>query len=141
LVPVSAFVTNRKLMDEVFQPGMEGSTYGGYPLACVAVNAALDVIEQDNLAERSAELGTILKKKILDIASRSSKVKEVRGTGLFIGIEVNDGDAMAYCRKMLDYGILANDSHGHTIRVSPPLIITNAEIDYICERLEKVLIG
>ncbi len=141
LVPVSAFVTNRKLMDEVFQPGMEGSTYGGYPLACVAVNAALDVIEQDNLAERSAELGTVLKKRILEIASRSSHVKEVRGEGLFIGIEVNDGDAMAYCRKMLDYGILANDSHGHTIRVSPPLIITNAEIDYICERLEKVLIG
>lgn len=141
LVPVSAFVTHRKLMDEVFQPGTDGSTYGGYPLAGVAVNAALDVIEQDDLAGRSAELGKILKKKILDIASRSSHVKEVRGEGLFIGIEVNNGDAMGYCRKMLDLGILANDSHGHTIRVSPPLIITEQEIDYICERLEKVLVG
>lgn len=140
LIPLSVFMTNAKLMDICFQPGQDGSTYGGYPLACVAGIAALDVIVNENLAERSAKIGAILKKKIEGIASRSTHVKEVRGRGLFIGIEVNNGDAMYYCRKMLELGLLANDSHGHTIRISPPLIITEEEVDYIVERLEKVLI-
>lgn len=140
LVPVSAFVTNSKLMDMVFQPGREGSTYGGYPLACVAGIAALHVIADEDLVERSTQKGATLKKRILDIAQRSSKVKEVRGRGLFIGIEVNDGDAMAYCRKLLNLGMVCNDSHGHTLRVSPPLIVDDSHLDYICERLEKVLV-
>ncbi len=76
----------------------------------------------------------------MDVAARSKHVKEVRGRGLFIGIEVNNGDAMAYCRKLLDLGLLANDSHGHTIRISPPLIINEREVDYIVERLEKILV-
>jgi ornithine--oxo-acid transaminase len=140
LVPLSVFIANSSIMDMCFQPGQDGSTFGGYPLACVAGNAALDVIVNDDLPARSASQGTILKKKILEIASRSSHVKEVRGRGLFIGIEVNAGDAMVYCRKLLDLGVLANDSHGHTIRISPPLIINNKEIDYLLERLEKVLV-
>jgi ornithine--oxo-acid transaminase len=140
LVPVSVLVANGELMDMVFQPGRDGSTYGGYPLACVASNAALDVITGEELPRRSAAMGKILREKILDIANRSSHVKEVRGRGLFIGIEVHNQDAMAYCRKLLDLGVLANDSHGHTIRVSPPLIITEEEMDYLAERLEKVLV-
>jgi ornithine--oxo-acid transaminase len=140
LVPVSVFVTNSELMDIVFQPGRDGSTFGGYPLACIAGLASLDVIEGEKLADCSEKMGAILKKKILDVASRSKHVKEVRGSGLFIGIEVNNGDAMAYCRKLLQLGLLANDSHGHTIRISPPLIINEAEIDYIVERLDKVLV-
>ena len=140
LVPVSVMVTNSHLMDLTFQPGRDGSTYGGYPLACVAGNAALDVIVGENLAEKSAKMGEILKKKIMDVASRSQHVKEVRGRGLFIGIEVKNGDAMVYGRKLLDLGMLANDSHGHTIRISPPLVINESEIDYIVERLEKVLV-
>ncbi|MDH3939224.1 MAG: aminotransferase class III-fold pyridoxal phosphate-dependent enzyme, partial [candidate division Zixibacteria bacterium] len=114
--------------------------FGGYPLACVAGNAALDVITSEDLTGRSEHMGAILKKKIDDIAARSAHVKEVRGKGLFIGIEVNNGDAMVYCRKLLDMGLLANDSHGHTIRISPPLIIDENDIDYIVERLEKVLV-
>jgi ornithine--oxo-acid transaminase len=140
LVPLSIFVTNSKLMDMAFQPGRDGSTYGGYPLACVAGNAAIDVIVNEKLAERSHKMGEILKKKILDIAARSSHVKEVRGRGLFIGIEVKSGDAMQFCRKLLDIGLLANDSHGHTIRVSPPLIIDEKELDYIADKLEQVLV-
>jgi len=140
LLPLSVFITNTNLMDMAFQPGSDGSTYGGYPLACVAGSAAIDVIVNDKLPENSQKMGAILKKKILDIAQRSSHVKEVRGRGLFIGIEVKSGDAMTYCRKLLDIGMLANDSHGHTIRISPPLIITENEIDYITERLEKILV-
>lgn len=141
LVPLSVFVTNAKIMDMVFQPGREGSTYGGYPLAMVAGNAAIDVIINEKLLENSARVGAYLKKKIETIAARSPHVKEVRGRGLFIGIEVKSGDAMSFCRKMLDLGLLANDSHGHTIRISPPLIVTEGDADYIVERLEKVLIG
>ncbi len=140
LVPLSCFLTNSKIMDMCFQPGQDGSTFGGYPLACVAGNAALDVIVGEDLPQRSAQMGKILKDKIVAIAARSSHVKEVRGRGLFIGIEVKNGDAMVYCRKLLDLGVLANDSHGHTIRISPPLIINNSDIDYLVERLEKVLV-
>ncbi|RKX24522.1 MAG: ornithine--oxo-acid transaminase [Candidatus Zixiibacteriota bacterium] len=140
LVPLSVLITNTKIMDMVFQPGRDGSTFGGYPLACVAGIAALDVLIKEDLPGRAAKYGEILKKKIEDIASRSSHVKEVRGRGLFIGIEVKNGDAMVYCRKLLELGVLANDSHGHTIRISPPLIITEKEIDYLVERLEKVLV-
>lgn len=141
LIPVSAFVTNTKIMDMVFTPGRDGSTYGGYPLACVAGIAALDVLVDENLPARAEKMGAILRKKIEEIASRSPQVKEVRGRGLFIGIEVKNGDAMVYCRKLLELGLLANDSHGHTIRISPPLIIDESHIDYICERLEKVLVS
>lgn len=141
LLPLSALVTNGELMDLVFTPGRDGSTYGGNPLACAAGIAALDNHVADRLSERSAETGAKLKSRLEEIASRSKVVKEVRGRGLFIGVEVKDGDAMKYCRQLLDMDLLANDSYGHTIRISPPLTINDSEVDYICERLEKVLVG
>jgi len=140
LAPLSVMVTNTQLMDMVFSPGSDGSTFGGYPYACACGLAALDVIQGEKLAEQSAQKGKVLKKRILDIAAKSPHVKEVRGRGLFIGIEVKSGDAMHFCRKLLDMDMLANDSHHHTIRISPPLIINDAEMDYIIERLEKVLL-
>lgn len=140
LVPLSCFVTNSKLMDSAFQPGRDGSTYGGYPLACVAGNAALDVIVEEKLVENSQKVGSYLADKIREIAKRSDVVKEVRNRGMFIGVEVKDGDAMKYCRKMLDLGIMANDSHGHTIRISPPLVLTESEADLIADTLEAVLV-
>ena len=140
LVPLSVLVTNSELMDLVFYPGRDGSTYGGYPLACVAGCAALDVLIEEDLPGRAAKYGPILKKKIEDVCKRSKHVKEVRGLGLFIGIEVKNGDAMVYCRELLKLGVLCNDSHGHTIRISPPLVINEEEMDYLVERLEKVLV-
>jgi ornithine--oxo-acid transaminase len=140
LVPLSVLVTNSDLMDLVFYPGRDGSTYGGYPLACVAGCAALDVLIEEDLPGRAAKYGPVLKKRIEEVCKRSSHVKEVRGMGLFIGIEVKNGDAMQYCRKLLKLGVLCNDSHGHTIRISPPLVIGEAEMDYLVERLEKVLV-
>lgn len=140
LAPVSVMVTNGELMDLAFKPGSDGSTFGGYPFACACGLAALEVIENEHLPERSAQMGKILKSRIDEIASRSRHVKEVRGRGLFIGIEVKSGDAMVFCRKLLELDLLANDSHHHTIRISPPLIINDNEADYIADRLEKVLI-
>ncbi|RMD58796.1 aspartate aminotransferase family protein [Candidatus Parcubacteria bacterium] len=139
MLPLSAFVTNSEVMNLVFQPGRDGSTFGGYPLACVAGLAALEVITKERLVENSARRGLELKARIQEIAKHSPLVKEVRGRGLFIGIEVKGGDAMKYCQQLLGYGLLVNDSHGHTIRISPPLIIGGREINYLCRRLEKVL--
>lgn len=141
LLPLSALVTNSHLMEIVFTPGKDGSTYGGNPLACACGIAALDNHVADRLSQRSAESGAKLKASLEDIASRSDKVKEVRGRGLFIGVEVHGGDAMKYCRELLKLNVLANDSYGHTIRMSPPLTISAEEIDFIVERMEKVLIG
>ena len=140
LVPLSVFVTNAKSMDMAFQKGSDGSTYGGYPLACVAGIAALDVFEEEKMAESSARQGKKLKQKIEQIASRSTHVREVRGKGLFIGIEVKNNNAMDFCRQLLDLGVIVNDSHGHTIRISPPLNISDDEIDFLTSRLERVLV-
>lgn len=140
LVPLSAFITNARIMDMIFSKGSDGSTFGGYPLACVAGTASLKVFEEESLAEQSAAKGKILKKRIKKIADRSPYVKEVRGLGLFIGIEVKDGNAMEFCRKLLDLGLVVNDSHGHTIRISPPLVINEQEMDFMVDRLEKVLV-
>jgi len=140
LVPLSVFITNAKIMDMVFSKGSDGSTFGGYPLACVAGAAALKVFEEEKLAEKSAQKGKILKEKIEAIAEKSSHVKEVRGKGLFIGIEVKEGNAMEFCQKLLKLGLIVNDSHGHTIRISPPLIINEEEMDFMVKQLEKVLV-
>ena len=141
LIPLSVLVTNAELMNMAFGPGSDGSTYGGYPLAMVAGNAAIDVFLDEKLSEKSALTGEAMKKKIIEICERSEHVKEVRGKGLFIGIEVKNGDAMLFCRQLLELNMLANDSHGHTIRISPPLIINKDEQNYILERLEDVLVG
>ena len=140
-VRLSVFITNRELMDLAFNIGSDGSTFGGYPLACVAGIAALDVLKKESLPERAAEQGKKLMLKLRDIAARSPHIKEIRGKGLFIGIEVKKGNAMEFCRQLLAQGLLANDSHGHTIRISPPLTITDEEIDYMVSRLDRVLVG
>lgn len=140
LVPLSVFITNAKLMDMAFNVGSDGSTFGGYPLACVAGVTALGVIEEEKLAEASARQGARLMKAIRHLADRSPHVKEVRGKGLFIGIEVKAGNAMAFCRKLVKLGLIINDSHGHTIRVSPPLNISDEDADLLVDRLGQVLL-
>jgi ornithine--oxo-acid transaminase len=140
LVPLSVFVTNAQLMDMAFNVGSDGSTFGGYPLACVAGVTALGVIEDEKLAEASARQGARLKQAIQQLAERSPHVKEVRGKGLFIGIEVKERNAMVFCRKLVELGLIINDSHGHTIRVSPPLNITDEDADLLVHRLGQVLL-
>ncbi|MFO7885468.1 MAG: ornithine--oxo-acid transaminase [Desulfobacteraceae bacterium] len=140
IIPLSAFITHRDIMDMVFSKGSDGSTFGGYPLACVAGTAALKVLRDEKLAEKSAAKGKILMQKLQDLAERSPHVKEVRGKGLFIGIEIKEKNAMELCRKLLSHGMVTNDSHGHTIRISPPLIIDDSEIEFMVEQLKKVLL-
>jgi ornithine--oxo-acid transaminase len=138
LVPLSAFVTNKNIMDLVFSTGSDGSTYGGYPLACIAGIAALDVLKNEKLSSRSSKKGKFLKEQLIKITKKSPYVKEVRGRGLFIGIEVY-GNAFNFCKQLLKEKILVNDSHGHTIRISPPLIINDYMMAFLCKKIEKVL--
>ncbi len=135
--PVSAFVGTRDLMS-VFNPGSHGSTFGGNALAARIGLEALAVIEEEHLVERSAEMGGYLLDRLR--AMRSNIVKDVRGRGLWVGVEVdpNVTSARSLCDELLANGILSKDTHGTVLRFAPPLTITRDEIDWGMERIERV---
>ena len=138
MYPVSAFLADDELMN-VFTPGSHGSTYGGNPLACAVADAALDVLVEEKLAERSAELGAYMLERVK--ALDSAHVKEVRGAGLWLGVELHPeaGGARRFCEALKHEGMLCKETHTHTIRFAPPLVIERAEVDWALERIEKVL--
>jgi ornithine--oxo-acid transaminase len=138
MYPVSAFLADDELMG-VFSPGSHGSTYGGNPLACAVAEAALDVLVDEKLTERSAELGAYMLDRITAI--ESPHVAEVRGMGLWIGVELRPeaGGARRFCEGLKQEGMLCKETHQHTIRFAPPLVIERAEVDWALERIEKVL--
>ncbi len=135
--PVSAAVTRKDIMD-VITPGSHGSTFGGNPLGCAIAEASLDVHIEENLAERSAELGEYFLKKIKEIDSKH--FKEVRGKGLFIAIELKKsaGKARKYTEALKEKGLLAKETHDYTIRLAPPLVIKKEEIDMALDMLRDV---
>jgi len=137
--PVSAFVSSEEVMG-VFHPGDHGSTFGGNPLAAAIACAALDVIVEERLAERAAESGEYFMGRLRAIKSRH--VKEVRGRGLLVGIELKPeaGGARRFCEALKNEGMLCKETHQHVIRFAPPLIIKKEDIDWALERIEKVLI-
>jgi ornithine--oxo-acid transaminase len=137
-LPVSAFAAREDVMS-VFAPGDHGSTFGGGPLACAVGRAAIQVMREERLAERSAELGAYFLDRLRKI--QSPHVKEVRGRGLFIGVEVHEssGTARPFCERLMYEGILAKETHHQVIRFAPPLVITREEIDWALARIEKVL--
>lgn len=136
--PVSAFLAKNEVMD-VFTPGIHGSTYGGNPLACAIASAALDVLVEEKLVEHAAELGQHLAKRLAGL--RSPKVKETRCLGLWAGVELVEsaGGARPYCYKLKDRGLLCKDTHTHTIRLAPPLVITKEQLDWAVDQIEAVL--
>lgn len=136
--PVSAVLSNKEAL-AVFQPGDHGSTFGGNPLACAVAREALRVMEDENLVENSLFMGHYLKESLSNIAS--PYVKEVRGMGLLIGVELKKsaGGARRFCEALMEKGILCKETHKHVIRFAPPLIITQKEIDWALERIESVL--
>ena len=133
--PVSAVLARRGIL-EVLRPGDHGSTFGGNPLACAVARAALRVLVEEKLPERSAELGTYFLTLLKTI--RSSVLKEVRGKGLWIGVELLE-PARPYCEALREEGVLCKETHGTVIRIAPPLIIQRDEIDWAFERIRKVL--
>ena len=119
--------------------GQHGSTYGGNPLACAVAEAALDVLVDEKLNERSAELGAYMLEKIQAMAS--PHVAEVRGLGLWIGVQLKPeaGGARRFCEALKQRGMLCKETHEHTIRFAPPLVIERTEIDWALERIAEVL--
>jgi ornithine--oxo-acid transaminase len=136
--PVSAVIGSREVLG-LFRPGDHGSTFGGNPLAAAIGEASLDVIVDEDLARRSRALGAELMGLLGTIASPA--VKEIRGRGLFIGIELDEtaGPARPYCERLLERGILTKDTHRQVIRLAPPLVIERAEIEFLAEELRTVL--
>jgi ornithine--oxo-acid transaminase len=135
--PVSAVVADHEIM-EVLRPGDHGSTFGGNPLAAAVGEAALDVILEERLAERAAELGQYLLQQLN--RDRHRPIVEVRGRGLLIGIEIDRsaGTARAFSERLLERGVLCKDTHAQVLRLAPPLIIEKAEIDWLLEQLVSV---
>jgi ornithine--oxo-acid transaminase len=133
--PVSAVLSSKEVLG-VFHPGDHGSTFGGNPLACAVARAALRVLVEENLITRSAELGGYFLEKLR--ALRSPHIKEVRGKGLWIGIELNK-PARPFCEALKQQGVLCKETHDLVIRVAPPLVISRDEIDWALERIAKVL--
>jgi ornithine--oxo-acid transaminase len=136
--PVSAFLSTREVMD-VFTPGIHGSTYGGNPLACAAASAALDVLVDEQLVERSAELGAHFQARLEGM--RSPKIQAIRCRGLWAGIDLTEaaGPAKAYCYALKERGLLCKDTHVRTLRLAPPLIITREQLDWAVDQLQAVL--
>jgi ornithine--oxo-acid transaminase len=133
--PVSAVLTGEEILG-LFVPGDHGSTFGGNPLGSAIARTALDVIVDEGLVERSAELGDYFKGRLERI--ESEHVKEVRGRGLFIGVELHV-PARRFAEALRDRGILAKETHENVLRFAPPLVITREEIDWAVERIEDVL--
>ncbi len=133
--PVSAVLSSKEILG-VFHPGDHGSTFGGNPLGCAVARAALRVLIDENLVQRSAELGEYFLGRLQTL--RSSHLREVRGKGLWIGIEL-DVPARPYCETLRELGVLCKETHDHVIRIAPPLVITWKEIDWACERIRQVI--
>ena len=135
VIPVSAVAGDSELMD-LFGPGSHGSTFGGNPLGCACAMAAIDVIYDEDLVQRSLELGQYLVDELKKI--NSPVVTEIRGKGLFIGV-VLDRSARPYCEELKKIGVLCKETHENVIRFAPPLVITKEELDWALERVRKVL--
>lgn len=134
VLPISVVLADNEVLD-VFTPGSHGSTFGGNPLACAVSIAALDVIIDENLPEHSNELGEYFKSELQKI--NHPAIKEVRGRGLFIGVELHES-ARPFCEALKEKGLICKETHDTVIRFAPPLIITKEEIDEALNRIRSV---
>jgi ornithine--oxo-acid transaminase len=138
IMPISAIVTSKKIMS-VFTPGDHGSTFGGNPLACAVGRTAIHLIKTLGLEKRSRELGQYFRDKLT--AVNSPAVKEVRGRGLLIGVQIKPeyGNARKFCEAFMKEGLLCKDAHEDVIRFAPPLVIERKDIDWAMERIGPIL--
>jgi ornithine--oxo-acid transaminase len=136
--PISAVLSNKEVLG-VFQPGDHGSTFGGNPLACAVGRTAVKVLIEEGMIENAARMGEYLMGRLLRI--ESDHIKEVRGKGLMIGIELHDeaGGARRFCEALMSRGVLCKETHRNVIRLAPPLIIGREEIDWASQRVADVL--
>lgn len=133
--PISCVAANKEILG-VFNPGSHGSTFGGNPLACAVSMAALEVIEDEKLVERSFELGNYMQEELRKI--NNPIIKDIRGRGLFIGVELTEA-ARPYCEKLKEEGLLCKETHETVIRFAPPLVISQEDLDWAIGKVKKVL--
>jgi len=138
--PISAILSNTEVLG-VFMPGEHGSTFGGNPLACAVARTAIKVLIEEKMIENASKLGDYFLTQLRGI--KSPYIKEVRGKGLMIGVELvpEAGGARGFCEQLMVQGLLCKDTHENVIRFMPPLIITREEIDWALERIEPILVG
>jgi ornithine--oxo-acid transaminase len=138
--PVSAVLSNKEVLG-VFQPGDHGSTFGGNPLACAVARMALKVLVEEGMIENAAQMGNYLMDQLRTL--KSPHIKEVRGKGLLVGIELHAeaGGARRFCEALMVKGLLCKETHKHVIRLAPPLIIQKEDIDWAMERIKDVLMS
>jgi ornithine--oxo-acid transaminase len=136
--PVSAVLASKEVLG-LFRPGDHGSTFGGNPLAAAVATEALAVLVEEGLIENAHELGDYFQERLAEIPS--PHVKEVRGKGLLIGVELKPeaGGARRFCEALQQRGILCKETHQHVIRFAPPLVITRADIDWSITHITEVL--
>lgn len=137
-MPISGILADDEVMG-VFHPGDHGSTFGGNPLACAVAREALKVIVEEGLVENSARLGDYFIQRLREL--KSPHIKEIRGKGLWIGVELvaEAGGARRFCEALRQEGLLCKETHVNTIRFAPPLVIKKEEIDWAMERIAKIL--
>ncbi|MDJ0721207.1 MAG: ornithine--oxo-acid transaminase [Desulfobacterales bacterium] len=135
--PVSAVLSNKEVMD-VLRPGEHGSTFGGNPLACAVARTALRVLVEEDLVANAAAMGDYFLAELRNLDA--PPVREIRGRGLMIGIELHAeaGGARTYCQKLMAEGLLCKETHDHIIRIAPPLVIGKADIDWALEKVAKI---
>ncbi|MBV9447644.1 MAG: ornithine--oxo-acid transaminase [Streptosporangiaceae bacterium] len=136
IVPVSAMVSSRAVLG-VLRPGQHGSTFGGNPLACAVAREVIAMLRDGSLVQRSAELGTRMHARLRTLPS--SAVSRVDGRGLWAGVSFASVGGREVCERLARLGVLAKETHGNTIRLAPPLIITDAELDWAMDRVEAAL--
>lgn len=138
--PVSAVLADAAILD-VLRPGQHGSTFGGNPLACAVARAALRVLQEEGMIENAAATGQYLLNGLRQASS--GKVREVRGSGMMLAVELHPdaGGARRHCEALRRLGLLCKDTHGHTIRVSPPLVLSRDDADWALERFARILAG
>jgi ornithine--oxo-acid transaminase len=138
ILPVSMFLARRDVM-EVFTPGDHGSTFGGNPLAAAVGLEALNILVEDDLAARSAEMGNYFLGRLREIDS--PLISDVRGRGLFIGVEIDPAlaSARSICESLMSRGLLSKETHATVVRLAPPLVISKAEIDWAIQQISEVI--
>jgi ornithine--oxo-acid transaminase len=140
VMPLSAVVANRDILG-VFNPGDHGSTFGGNPLACAVGRAVIAILNTHEFQSRAKELGDHLFERLNALAERSDKIREIRGAGLWVGIELHPeaGTGKSYCTELMKRGMLCKDTHVYSVRLAPPLCITREDLDWAITQLEEVL--
>ena len=138
--PISAILSNTEVLG-VFMPGDHGSTFGGNPLACAVARTAIKVLIEEKMIDNAKELGDYFLTQLKGI--KSPHIKEIRGKGLMIGVELvpEAGGARGFCEQLMAQGLLCKETHENVIRFMPPLVITKEEIDWALEKIEPVLVG